>query len=150
MLLRYKKKFAPLVANGTKPHTMRQHRRIHPKVGELLHEYEGKGRVCGPLIRKDRQLTGWQEVRMFLPASGKAKVYIDGWLLPEPAFQLLLWNDGFRGPNRYKDFVDFFFAEAKWWNGQIFHTTDLRYIEGMDYHTLMSSKFQLEIQFENQ
>lgn len=51
MLLGFKKQFAEYVASGSKTHTIRAHRKIIPKVGELCHCYTGL-RQRGPIIQK--------------------------------------------------------------------------------------------------
>lgn len=51
MLLGFKAMFADYVSEGSKTHTIRAHRKLSPKVGELCHCYTGL-RQRGPIIQK--------------------------------------------------------------------------------------------------
>jgi hypothetical protein len=151
MLLQYLKKFEPVLADGSKIHTMREHRIQHPPVGSQMHEYIGLRTKNCRLIRNDRQLCGWQEVRIFY-SQKKASIYIDGHRLTDDAMALLAYNDGFRGTRKsiVGHMLKHFGIEypGQKWMGQLFHATNFRYHPGLDYSYLVDQLFQLSIPFK--
>lgn len=152
MLVQYLKKFEPLIADGSKIHTMREYRVNHPAVGDSLKEFVGLRTKHCRLIRDDRKLNGWQEVRIFFNSS-KASIYIDGHRLTDDAMVVLAYNDGFRGSrksivgNMLKHFGIQYPGQK--WMGHLFHATDFRYQPELEYRALADQLFQLVIPFTN-
>ena len=95
MLLGFKARFAPLVEDGSKTHTIRAERKNPPKAGEMCHCYTG-------LRRKGARLLGrWPCVKVegirIYDRGGTLGVVIDGHDLDRDECNALAWRDGFRG-----------------------------------------------------
>lgn len=76
MLLGFKKQFAPKILAGSKVMTVRQQRKVEPKIGEVLHMYTGlRTRNCEK-ITSEYTLKGIQSVD-FLISKSKTEDLID-------------------------------------------------------------------------
>lgn len=76
MLLGFKKQFAPKILDGSKVMTVRQPRKVEPKIGEVLHMYTGlRTRNCEK-ITSEHKLNGTQSVD-FLISKSKEEDWID-------------------------------------------------------------------------
>jgi len=102
MLLGFKRRFAPMVEDGSKTHTIRGTRKLTPKVGEICHCY------VDPRQKTMRLLGRWECVKVeeisieggWEAHSGEffGAVHIDGNRLDGDELDLLAWRDGFRHP----------------------------------------------------
>jgi len=151
MLLQYSKKFEPYLADGSKIHAMLEHKVTHPPVGSKLLEFAGYHRKNCQLVRDDRKLHSWQEVRIFFNEK-KPSIYIDGHRLTDDAMLLLAYNEGFRGTRRalvghMLKHIGINYTGEKWM-GQLFHATNFRYHPCLDYAYLVDQLFQLTIPFK--
>lgn len=129
MLLGFKKKFAPKIETGVKIHTVRNFRKVTPKINETLYMYTGLRTKNCELISNKEKLKLIQKVSIFyhLPDSGFGlKIYVDQRLLSKEENLEFAINDGF------EDIEDF----IKWWLtgydsvqfiGELFHWTDFKY-----------------------
>lgn len=146
MLLGFKPMFAEYVSEGSKTHTIRAHRKLSPKVGELCHCYTGL-RQRGPIIQKLASgdvvrkkmsrllgrfpLVRIQEIRIKLVQAGKhlaLDIAIDGEPLSGDEAVALAWADGFRDGTRgtalqrmTQFWVEQHGVKAKDFLGQIIH-----------------------------
>jgi hypothetical protein len=133
MLLGFKKKFAPKIINGSKIHTVRNFRKVKPKLGETLYMYTGlRTRNC-ELITNKETLKGIDIVRIYI-----SHVSCEIWINIEykdqnsnnklnlQQMEEFAINDGF------DDLPDF----IKWWmdgynlvdfRGNLLHWTNSRY-----------------------
>lgn len=105
MLLGFNRRFAPMVEDGSKTHTIRGERKIHPKVGEMCHCY------VDPRQKTMRLLGRWpcvkvERIRIYASASASYgfAVFVDGVGLDLDEKNGLAWRDGFRSSGRDKAF----------------------------------------------
>jgi hypothetical protein len=100
MLLGFKERFAPMVEDGSKTHTIRAKRTAQPRVGETCHCYTG-------LRQKGARLLGrWeclkvQDIRIQLRCRKDGfpidlGIWVDGQRLDPDEVNQLAWRDGFR------------------------------------------------------
>lgn len=95
MLLGFKKRFAPIVEEGSKTHTIRAKRKIRPRVGEICHCYTG-------LRQKGARLLGrWECVKVepiniYECGDGRFSVWVGENELTPDEKDALAWRDGFR------------------------------------------------------
>jgi hypothetical protein len=117
MLLGFKRRFAPLVEDGSKTHTIRD--REPPQVGETLHCY------VDPRQKTMRLLGRWECVAVDVitiawvrngpRADPEIEVAISGLRLQADECNALAWRDGFRSNGR-----DGAFAEMmEYWKGDL-------------------------------
>lgn len=120
MLLGFKRRFAPMVEDGSKTHTIRGKRKIAPKVGEICHCY------VDPRQKTMRLLGRWECVRVenisIVTKSehppeylDEVEVRIEGELLSVDERNSLAWRDGFRGcgmPGAFGEMM-------KFWEGRL-------------------------------
>lgn len=119
MLLGFKPRFAPFVADGSKTHTIRGTRKIRPRVGETCHCYVNPR-------QKTMRLSGrWPCVKVedieieilppiFLDQAGPV-VRINGEALSDDECQALAWRDGFRNNGRNQAFQEM----LEFWKGRL-------------------------------
>lgn len=95
MLLGFKKRFVPLVEDGSKTHTIRAKRKLRPRAGETCHCYTG-------LRQKGARLLGrWkcvkvEEIKIYECGGGRFSVWIGDQELTPDEKDALAWRDGFR------------------------------------------------------
>lgn len=109
MLLGFKDRFAPMILDGTKTHTIRATRKVKPKVGEICHCYTGLR------TKRCRLLGRWQCVRVdkirILLFSGLQIRIGEMWLDPGEKMAFA-WSDGFRtGSNWLGEMQNFWMRE---------------------------------------
>lgn len=142
MLLGFKKRFIQPIKIGTKVHTMRNKRKIKPKIGETLHMYTALRTKHCELITNKEKLISKQKVRVHIQRNkvvteGKnngfayiTKVLIDGRKIEGAELEQFVKFDGFEN---ITDFASFWFLEEKKTKlvvggiMDLFHWTDLRY-----------------------
>jgi hypothetical protein len=96
MLLGFKRRFAPMVEDGSKTHTIRGTRKMVPKVGEICHCY------VDPRQKTMRLLGRWEclkveEITIKLNDwIERVDVCIEGIALSADECNSLAWRDGFR------------------------------------------------------
>jgi hypothetical protein len=137
MLLGFKKQFAAKILDGTKKFTIRNERKISPKVGETIHMYSGLRTKYTELISKEHKYTGCQKVKIVIEKLKPEGFYLEihVWNIDSPFFVHALHDsqrsnfvkhDGFKSQ---RDFCEY------WIEGHqrltairtIYHWTDLRY-----------------------
>lgn len=103
MLLGFKKRFAPLVEEGSKTHTIRARRKVSPRKGEICHCYTG-------LRQKGARLLGRFECVKVqsIYISGLGHVRIDDVMLDRTERNALAWVDGFRSSGKDGAFLEMF------------------------------------------
>jgi len=106
MLLGFKARFAPMVEDGSKTHTIRAKRKIRPKVGETCHCYTG-------LRQKGARLLGrWpcvkvEDIRIYEQRDTYTLgIAIDGVELCFDEKNTLAWRDGFRSSGEQFAFTE--------------------------------------------
>jgi hypothetical protein len=119
MLLGFKTRFAPMILDGSKRHTIRAKRKIAPKPGEICHCYTG-------LRQKGAKLLGrWPCLRVEdITIKGASDLYsgifigeltIDGHTLSDDEQETLATHDGFAS-----------FAEMmEFWRGRLPFSGDI-------------------------
>jgi hypothetical protein len=96
MLLGFKRRFVPLVEEGSKTHTIRSKRKRAPRAGEICHCY------VDPRQKTMRLLGRWPCILVediSIEADGTVAgvmVVVNGSVLDEDERNLLAWRDGFR------------------------------------------------------
>lgn len=115
MLLGFKRRFAPMVEDGSKTHTIRGKRKTAPRVGEICHCY------VDPRQKTMRLLGRWACVKVeeiaiiHNKAVGRVDVTIeDQWLSPDEC-NALAWRDGFRS----RGFEGAFGEMMEFWRGRL-------------------------------
>ena len=140
MLLGFKKQFAPKIKALTKIFTIRDERKVTPKVGETIHMYTGLRTKYTELISKEHKYTGSQKVKIkmkFLNAlTCELLIYVsdDGITsyrrLTPLEISRFVKHDGF---DSQWEFVKYWRKSLKVKSGTIsvirtiYHWTDLRY-----------------------
>ena len=140
MLLGFKPRFKEPIQIGTKVFTMRNKRKVQPKIGETLHMYTGLRTSKCELISNKEKLMSVQEVKVDMDRDLKVKylrilVIIDGRALSLTEIKQFVKFDGFADIN---DFAEYWFAssyapkkapESCSVSGilDLFHWTDLKY-----------------------
>lgn len=125
MLLGFKARFAPMVLDGSKTHTIRAPRARRPRVGEPCHCYTG-------LRQKGARLLGrWEcvrveTIRIQLSENGGLLVRIDDAVLGHDEAVMLARRDGFRGQDPLVEMTQFWLAEGRLqegdiWTGDVIH-----------------------------
>ncbi|WP_339680008.1 ASCH domain-containing protein [Cyclobacterium marinum] len=117
MLLGFKKQFAGPILDGTKIFTIREKRKVEPKIGETLHMYSGLRTKHTELISKEHTLTGIQLVDIAISEDRSVKpfikwvtVYVDERQLSNTELNVLAVSDGFTDLN---DFCNFWLKGGK-------------------------------------
>lgn len=77
MLLGFKKQFATKILDGSKKFTIRNPRKVEPKIGETLHMFSGLRTSFTEKISSDHKLTGIQLVDIKIDYRPEPKGYID-------------------------------------------------------------------------
>lgn len=112
MLLGFKKQFAQPILDGTKIFTVREKRKVEPKVGETLHMYSGLRTKYTEVISKEHKLTGIQTVNILISKTMglKVAVFIDGIQLSKTQLLVFIQSDGFKNID---DFAAFWLKGVK-------------------------------------
>lgn len=118
MLLGFKERFAPLVQEGSKTHTIRARRKLTPKAGETCHCYTGLRQKGARLLGRWR-CTRVEDIRIeaeyyrigreVLPVW--LRIWIEGAMLTESEMNQICWQDGFRGESPWMEFSSFWQKE---------------------------------------
>jgi hypothetical protein len=138
MLIGFKKQFAPRILDGSKIFTIRNERKVPPKIGETIHMYSGLRTKYSELISKEHKYTGSQLVRIYIDSQSKDLMKInisiadnDGSkyrYLKEAEQVSFAKHDGFRS---IREFGEYWLKENKVKTliayKVIYHWTDLRY-----------------------
>ena len=138
MLLGFKPRFVDPIQDGTKFFTMRNPRKVTPKIGEVLHMYTGLRTKWCKLITKQHTLKCIQQAvirvsRGNKPAphirtltSIKIEISVDGRVLNSNEISQFVKYDGFEN---CQDFAAYWLAEKKVVTVtlDLFHWTDLKY-----------------------
>lgn len=136
MLLGFKKQFARPIKAGTKIHTIRQPRKIMPKVGETLYMYTGLRNPLCKLISKKHKLTHKQQIKIGIRLVGGGFGYgininVDGRELNLFEMAALAFNDGFKDLDAFCDYwlTDKAGKKTESFNDtlDLYHWTDLKY-----------------------
>lgn len=95
MLLGFKRRFEPMVMDGSKTHTMRAKRKIRPRVGETCHCY------VDPRQKSMRVLGRWpcvrvEDVLIYERGDGTLNMFVEGVELTLDEKNAFAWRDGFR------------------------------------------------------
>lgn len=139
MLLGFKKRFAKPIKIGTKVFTMRNPRKIEPKIGETLYMYSGLRTANSELISNKEKLISKQvaEIKIIRHDDGmfNVKIHIDSRLLsPEQIIDFVKFDGFIDG----KDFVDYWIESSTGKKNikhtievsgkmDLYHWTDLKY-----------------------
>lgn len=132
MLLGFKPQFQQPIITGTKIHTLRDKRKVTPKIGETLHMYTGLRTRKAKLIRKDLKLKAVQEVYilltwdLYLKRHYVSELLIDGRDCTNALVEFFI-NDGFSTAYEYIAFVNPPKGKNCYIKKDIFHWTDFKY-----------------------
>ncbi len=136
MLLGYKKRFIEPIQIGTKVFTMRNKRKITPKIGETLYMYSGLRTKHTVKISDKEKLQSIQEVRIYIEKKNNVHsvfIHVDGRPLLANEISEFVKYDGFENET---DFVDYWLTSSGVKKSDfmraggildLFHWTDLRY-----------------------
>jgi len=135
MLLGFKSRFAKPILDGTKVFTIRNKRKIEPKVGETLHMYTGLRTSNCKKITDQFQLKGIQDVSILIiksPGNISLDIAVDGRILEQGELEKFAKHDGFSDIN---DFCDYWLQGVKGRGTKVLeedglvmhHWTNLRY-----------------------
>ena len=127
MLLGFKKRFAKPILEGTKKFTIRDRRKVEPKIGERLYMYTGLRTKDCQKIGDDKVLVGVHlvdiQVQVNLDFGYMIKIRVSGVLLTPPAKDKFYRQDGFL----YKsDFAEYWLQDVKT------QKNGTRYVEKLD------------------
>ena len=109
MLLGFKKQFAGPILDGTKIFTIREKRKVEPKIGETLHMYSGLRTKYCEKITSEHKLTGVSSIKMVV-SDGKIAILINNKGLNRFEQKVFTTCDGFT--NR-QSFIDFWLKDVK-------------------------------------
>ncbi len=127
IVLGFKRRFEPMVRDGSKQHTIRAFRKIAPRVGDMCHCYVDSRQRTMTLIGR------WPCVKVqeiIIAGTGcpdSTYVEIDGELLVKDERDALAWADGFRSNEPFDEMMSFWRAEhgnkgkPLYFHGQIIH-----------------------------
>lgn len=102
MMLGFKRRFAPMVEEGSKTHTLRGKRKIRPRVGETLHCY------VDPRQKTMRLLGRWKCTKVEdVLITDTGAMFIQGQQLDEDEKREFAWRDGFRTRGKVHAFEEF-------------------------------------------
>lgn len=114
MLLGFKKQFAPKILDGSKKFTIRNRRKVEPKIGDTLHMYTGLRTKHTEKITSEHSLKGIQLVdiliqkQVFSEGTFKGKwslgISVDGRSLLTGELEYFVRCDGFEG---MEDFMEY-------------------------------------------
>ncbi len=140
MLLGFKKQFAPKILDGSKKFTIRNPRKVEPKIGETLHMYTGLRTKHTEKITSEHKLTGIQLVDIYIKmrrnGGGHMDIKVGGRLLTLEESLPFVVADGF---DTQFDFAKYWIWEqgemaedAMSWEVSatdliMYHWTDLRF-----------------------
>jgi hypothetical protein len=138
MLLGFKKRFVLPIQIGTKVFTMRNKRKVEPKIGETIHMYTGlRTKFCERISNKEK-LISTQRVRISIyrhPDLLNVKIFVDGRELNIKEIYEFVKFDGFKDVT---DFADYWIESSTGKKDKkkvarvggmltLYHWTDLRY-----------------------
>lgn len=144
MLLGFKKRFEKPILIGTKVHTLRDKRKVQPKIGEVMYMYSGLRTKYSKLISKNEKLISTQKLWIRMEFEIKPivtlylKICIDGRVLSEKEIDKLVKFDGFESVTDFTEFwIEGVIKEKKLkkqlgyfvmtCTKTMYHWTDLRY-----------------------
>lgn len=107
MLLGFKKQFAPKILDGSKKFTIRNRRKIEPKIGETLHMYTGLRTSHTEKITSAHKLTGIQLVDIKASFSGDnylLHIKVDGRPLDKIECEDFAVADGFENAFKFVEY----------------------------------------------
>jgi hypothetical protein len=115
MLLGFKKQFAPKILDGSKKFTIRNPRKVEPKIGDQLHMYTGLRTKSCEKISSEHTLKGIQLVDLMIQKQVNGTdylivVFIDGRPLDSIETQDFVRCDGF---NDEEDFIHYWMDSVK-------------------------------------
>jgi|GEM_PF-6290795 len=114
MLLGFKKQFAPKILDGSKKFTIRNPRKVEPKLGEQLHMYTGLRNKSCEKITSEHTLKSIQLLDLIIlkrpDGSGWMDVHVDGKEIEQIDFNRLISADGF---DSIPDFVSYWLSGIK-------------------------------------
>lgn len=136
MLLGFKPRFKEPILIGTKVFTMRDQRKIEPKIGETMHMYTGLRTSKCELISKKEKLYSTQQAFIEIKFINDILMYliidVDGRKLSMNEINTFVKYDGF---NDWRDFCKYWISGYKYPKNQvneiyerktIYHWTDLK------------------------
>ncbi|MCH7400106.1 ASCH domain-containing protein [Belliella sp. DSM 107340] len=114
MLLGFKKSFAKPILQGSKVFTIRNQRKLEPKIGETLYMYTGlRTKDCNKITDKHK-LVSIQLVDLYFSideeGNGWVDIIVDGRMLKNYEMQEFSKMDGFTD---LKDFSDYWLENVK-------------------------------------
>jgi hypothetical protein len=136
MLLGFKERFVMPIQIGTKVFTLRNKRKVQPKIGETLYMYSGLRTSKCKLISNKEKLVSIQEVHVFIRQVMEQitiRISVDKRMLTEAEIVQFVKFDGFADR---VDFANYWFKESKIKNTmgkecsakmEMYHWTDLKY-----------------------
>lgn len=105
MLLGFKRRFAPYVADGSKTHTIRATRKNPPRVGDTCHCYVDPRQKSMALIGR-YPCVKVEAIQFYECGDGRFSVWIgDNELTPDEK-AALAWRDGFRNYEPHRAFTE--------------------------------------------
>lgn len=108
MLLGFKKQFAPKILDGSKKFTIRNRRKVEPKIGDTLHMYTGLRTKQTERITSAHKLTGIQLVDIEIKKVGggiySTKITVDGKILDVGLMDFFAKCDGFNDLESFRDY----------------------------------------------
>lgn len=114
MLLGFKKRFAAPILAGTKVFTIRERRKVEPKIGERLYMYTGLRTKYCEKITDEHTLKSIQlvDIQIYQEADGSGclSIRVDGRDLELEEDLSFFYRDGFETT---KDFVEFWLKDQK-------------------------------------
>ncbi len=122
MILGFQNRFVAAVADGTKPHSIRQGTRW--RVGMRIQFYQNVRQKSMAKIREDATATVVQEIKMWEDRVGW-HLAVDGRKLNSTEFDKLARNDGFETYVMLFVFIEAYYGFP--FTGQLIGWTDLRY-----------------------
>lgn len=139
MLLGFKPRFKEPIQIGTKVFTMRNKRKVQPKIGETLYMYTGLRTSKCELISNKEKLMSVQEVDITISRNIlheiSIEVWVDKYCITDEELEQFVRFDGFKDK---RDFADYWIASS--YSGKkaptelciggkmdLFHWTDLKY-----------------------
>ena len=132
MLVGFKKRFTPVIKDGSKIHTMRNTPKRMPKIGETMYMYSGLRTSNCCLITKEHTLKYIQKIRVVFHWAKPEKfhypmIYINNRLLDHIEQNAFYISDGFKDE---EDFLSFWNLKKEIeveFNGYLFHWTNFKY-----------------------
>lgn len=135
MLLGFKKRFKKPILDGTKKFTIRERRKIEPKIGETLYMYTGLRTKACEKITDRFQIKCIQDVSILIIdtlSHLSLDISVDGRILEQGELEYFAKCDGF---SNVKDFCEYWLQGVKGKGTKVlekhglvmYHWTDLKY-----------------------